>query len=75
MLFSKKQVPDSKVLKDLVEEGAASLELGLMVLGGAASIIKKDGDGDTAMGEAMLPMLPKAWLDLRFSRRRSSGPT
>ncbi|KAH8888382.1 hypothetical protein GQ53DRAFT_826506 [Thozetella sp. PMI_491] len=49
LLVAKKPVPDSKVLKDVLEDGATSIELGLMVLGGAASIVKKDGDGDTAM--------------------------
>ena len=42
LLAAKKPVPDTKVLKDVVDEGATSVELGLMVLGGAASIIKKE---------------------------------
>lgn len=46
LLYHKKPVADSKVLKDLlgakgVEEGK-SVEFGIMVIGGAAAIQKKD---------------------------------
>ncbi|CAG8983612.1 hypothetical protein HYALB_00004633 [Hymenoscyphus albidus] len=56
LLYNKKPVADSKVLKDLlgaegVKEGQ-SVEFGVMVIGGAAAIVKKDGEGVTE-GEKM----------------------
>lgn len=41
ILYSKKPVGDSKVLKDVVEEGHGKVEFSVMVIGGAAAI-KKD---------------------------------
>jgi hypothetical protein len=38
LLHSKKPVPDSKILRDLVPEGESSLELSAMILGGAAAM-------------------------------------
>lgn len=42
ILFQKKPVPDSKVLKDLVGEEESKVEFSVMVLGGAASVKKGD---------------------------------
>lgn len=44
ILHSKKPVPDSKVLKDLIgdDEGVAAVEFSVMVLGGAASVLPEE---------------------------------
>jgi hypothetical protein len=45
LLYNKKPVPDSKILKDLVgeEEGASKIEFTVMVIGGAAALKEKEG--------------------------------
>ncbi|KAI9763007.1 MAG: hypothetical protein M4579_000070 [Chaenotheca gracillima] len=51
LLFKKKPCPDSKVIKDLVEEGAGSAEFSVMVIGGAAattSTTSKEPSGEAA---------------------------
>jgi hypothetical protein len=42
ILYHKKPVPDSKVLKDVVGEDETKVEFSIMVLGGAASVKKGD---------------------------------
>jgi hypothetical protein len=51
VLHNKKPVPDSKVLKDLVEDDDSSVELSVMVLGGA-SAVQPDAVGKTATATA-----------------------
>ncbi len=46
LLHHKKPVQDSKILKELVEESEDKIELGIMVMGGAASVVKKGEDVD-----------------------------
>lgn len=53
LLYKKKPVADSKVLKELVAEAdGTSVEFGVMVLGGAAAAVKKEETpaGDVAQG-------------------------
>lgn len=38
LLYNKKPVPDSKILKDLLQETESSIEFSVMVIGGAAAI-------------------------------------
>jgi hypothetical protein len=40
LLYSKKPVPDSKILKDLSPDGGEKIEFSVMVIGGAAAIVK-----------------------------------
>lgn len=42
VLCNKKPVPDSKTVSELVGEDGGQLELGLMILGGAASIVPRE---------------------------------
>jgi ubiquitin-like protein 4 len=49
ILYSKKPVPDSKVLKDVLgAEHKGAVELGVMVIGGAAAIQRKEGASPAA---------------------------
>lgn len=42
ILYNKKPVPDSKVLKDLIGEADVAVEFSVMVLGGAAAVLPPD---------------------------------
>jgi hypothetical protein len=72
ILHSKKPVPDSKVLKDILgPEHKGSVELGVMVIGGAAAIEKKDYPADKmevevgiGHGDEILKT-EEFWTDLR----------
>ncbi|KAG9236123.1 cell-cycle control medial ring component-domain-containing protein [Amylocarpus encephaloides] len=73
ILWNKKPVPDSKVLKDVLgsEQIGDKVEFGVMIIGGAAAIQKKEDvadamDIDTGMGHG--PEILKTegfWTDLR----------
>ncbi|KAI3555481.1 hypothetical protein CABS01_14853 [Colletotrichum abscissum] len=70
LLFNKKPVPDSKVLKDLLTDGQASLEFSVMVIGGAAAV-KPEPSAAVApntteedIGEAALDT-DEFWSDLK----------
>ncbi|EHL00620.1 hypothetical protein M7I_3508 [Glarea lozoyensis 74030] len=68
----KKPVPDSKVLKDILgAEHKGSVELGVMVIGGAAAVEKKDDPADKmdveigiGHGDEILKT-EEFWADLR----------
>ncbi|KAK1998364.1 hypothetical protein LX36DRAFT_656636 [Colletotrichum falcatum] len=70
LLYNKKPVPDSKVLKDLLTDGQLSLEFSVMVIGGAAAVKPEPapvgvGSGQQeAIGEAALDT-PEFWNDLK----------
>src|SRR5690554_1339097 len=72
ILYRKKPVPDSKVLKELLTEedvaaGVDSLELGVMVLGGAASARGGAAAADPAPAEEekVVAETEEFWGDLR----------
>ena len=80
MLYNKKPVPDSKVLKDLVGDEESRVEFSVMVLGGAASVRRGDEEviPPVAGGESGLRMLAgeEFWVDLRgflVQRLRDEG--
>ncbi|TDZ23358.1 hypothetical protein C8034_v009098 [Colletotrichum sidae] len=62
LLYNKKPVPDSKVLKDLLADDQASLEFSVMVVGGAAAIKPEPVAGSVANDPA-LPEIGEAALD------------
>ncbi|WYZ36567.1 hypothetical protein EsH8_II_000073 [Colletotrichum jinshuiense] len=53
LLYNKKPVPDSKVLKDLLTDDQSSLEFSVMVIGGAAAVKPEPGSvaNDPAQGD------------------------
>ena len=69
ILFKKKPVPDSKVLKDIVGEEESKIEFSVMVLGGAASVKKGDEEiiPPVAQGVSGTEMLgtDEFWGDLK----------
>jgi hypothetical protein len=68
MLFKKKPVLDSKVLKDLVGNGEGSVEFSVMVMGGAsAAVVKAPETADVAQGTSGSETLatPEFWDDLK----------
>lgn len=87
LLYKKKPVGDSKVLKDLVgdEEGGDKIELTVMVMGGAASVVKRDEgkkdvfvDAPVAQGPSGQEVLngDEFWVDLKgylVQRLRDEG--
>jgi ubiquitin-like protein 4 len=71
ILYSKKPVGDSKVLKDVVEEGKGKVEFSVMVIGGAAAVKKGSGveetepmEGVIRKGEEVLKT-EEFWSDLK----------
>ncbi|KAK2032287.1 hypothetical protein LX32DRAFT_583179 [Colletotrichum zoysiae] len=70
LLYNKKPVPDSKVLKDLLTDDQSSLEFSVMVIGGAAAVKPEPapvgvGAGQQEdIGEAALDT-PEFWSDLK----------
>ncbi|TKW53397.1 hypothetical protein CTA1_11565 [Colletotrichum tanaceti] len=71
LLYNKKPVADSKVLKDLLTDDQSSLEFSVMVIGGAAAIkpepspVGGGGSGQQEdIGEAALDT-PEFWEDLK----------
>ncbi|CCF33034.1 hypothetical protein CH063_05299 [Colletotrichum higginsianum] len=71
LLYNKKPVADSKVLKDLLTDDQSSLEFSVMVIGGAAAIkaepspVGGSGSGQQEdIGEAALDT-PEFWDDLK----------
>jgi hypothetical protein len=72
ILHSKKPVPDSKVLKDILgAEHKGTVELGVMVIGGAAAVQRKeeavdkmDAEVGIGHGEEVLKT-EEFWADLR----------
>jgi ubiquitin-like protein 4 len=69
ILYKKKPVPDSKILKDLVGEDENKVEFSVMVLGGAASVKKGDEEviPPVAQGASGVETLgaEEFWGDLR----------
>jgi len=69
ILFKKKPVGDSKVLKDLVSEEDSSVEFSIMVMGGAASIqrVADEAVAPVAQGPSGTEVLTteEFWTDLR----------
>jgi len=70
ILHKKKPVGDSKVVKDLVGEEDAEVEFSIMVMGGAASVVKKDinmTDAPVAQGSSGKEALEteEFWDDLK----------
>jgi hypothetical protein len=67
MLFKKKPVVDSKVLKDLVGESETTVEFSVMVLGGAAAAVKAPDTADVAQGQSGSETVETAefWDDLK----------
>ncbi|KZL82147.1 ubiquitin supergroup [Colletotrichum incanum] len=70
LLYNKKPVPDSKVLKDLLTDDQSSLEFSVMVIGGAAAVkpepapVGGDSGPQEDIGEAALDT-PEFWNDLK----------
>lgn len=71
LLHRKKPVPDSKVLKDLVEGEEPAIEFSVMVIGGAAAIKPAEEEstppavaGNEPTGERALET-PEFWEDLK----------
>ncbi|TVY41838.1 hypothetical protein LOCC1_G007287 [Lachnellula occidentalis] len=69
ILYSKKPVGDSKVLKDVVEEGQGKVEFSVMVIGGAAAIKKgveetEPIEGAMGNGDEVLKT-DEFWSDLK----------
>ncbi|GKT87053.1 ubiquitin supergroup domain-containing protein [Colletotrichum tofieldiae] len=70
LLYNKKPVPDSKVLKDLLTDDQSSLEFSVMVIGGAAAVkpepapVGGDSGSQEDIGEAALDT-PEFWNDLK----------
>ena len=62
LLYKKKPIPDSKVLKDLLDQGETAIEFSVMVLGGASA-----AEAPTAAGTsgAAVVAAPAFWDDLR----------
>lgn len=85
VLYAKKPVPDSKVLKDVLgdgdRKGEGKLEFSVMVIGGAAAVMKKgeeEVEPVVAMGDSGREVLDKEefWGDLRgflVQRLRDEG--
>lgn len=69
LLYNKKPVPDSKVLKDLLGDGAevTKVEFGIMVIGGAAALKKSDEEIEpTVIGEGKEVLKTEEfWGDLK----------
>ncbi|CZR53701.1 uncharacterized protein PAC_03581 [Phialocephala subalpina] len=68
LLYNKKPVPDSKVLKDLVGEGeGGKIEFGIMVIGGAAALKKGEEEVEPqVIGEGReVWKTDEFWSDLR----------
>ncbi|ETS79520.1 hypothetical protein PFICI_09373 [Pestalotiopsis fici W106-1] len=70
LLYKKKPVVDSKVLKELLgEDESTTVEFGVMVLGGAAAAVKKDAPAstDVAQGTSGTATVETAefWDDLK----------
>ncbi|KAH8820577.1 cell-cycle control medial ring component-domain-containing protein [Xylogone sp. PMI_703] len=66
ILYKKKPVTDSKVLKDLVGEDEQAVEFSVMVIGGAAAVVVKD-EAPTAQGSSGASELAtdEFWGDLK----------
>ncbi|KAL3421290.1 hypothetical protein PVAG01_07735 [Phlyctema vagabunda] len=70
LLYKKKPVGDSKVLKDVVGEDESSVEFSIMVLGGAAAVTKEepaDATAPVAQGQSGKEALvtEEFWSDLK----------
>ncbi|KAK6954952.1 hypothetical protein Daesc_002581 [Daldinia eschscholtzii] len=67
LLYKKKPVVDSKVLKDLAGEGETSIEFSVMVMGGAAAIKSTPAQAEVAQGQSGSEVLgtTEFWDDLR----------
>ena len=65
LLYKKKPVSDSKVLKDLAGENETEIEVSVMVLGGAAAI-QPEKESDVAVGPSGSSILEtnEFWVDL-----------
>ncbi|KAF7559730.1 hypothetical protein G7046_g4438 [Stylonectria norvegica] len=59
LLYNKKPVPDSKVLKDLLAENDRGIEFSVMIIGGAASILPEE----PAQAAASAPPIPAPEAD------------
>jgi len=68
LLHNKRPVPDTKILKDLVADGETTLELTVIVMGGAAAIPaatpEKSGAAEASTGAAVVET-DAFWADLR----------
>jgi ubiquitin-like protein 4 len=51
ILYQKKPVGDAKVLKDLVTDDVSTVELSVMVMGGAASVVKDDATAAASVAQ------------------------
>ncbi len=70
LLFNKKPVPDSKVLKDVVGENETKVEFSVMVMGGAAALKKDEAEEvepKVAVGSSGKEVLgtDEFWSDLK----------
>ncbi|KAI8963073.1 cell-cycle control medial ring component-domain-containing protein [Daldinia sp. FL1419] len=67
LLYKKKPVADSKVLKDLAGEGETTVEFSVMVMGGAAAIKPTPAQAEVAQGQSGSEVLnsKEFWDDLR----------
>jgi hypothetical protein len=68
ILYKKKPVADSKVLRDLLDENEATIEFSVMVIGGAAALQQTEpASNDTASSTAASAILETSefWDDLK----------
>ncbi|TAQ86129.1 hypothetical protein B7494_g5531 [Chlorociboria aeruginascens] len=68
ILYKKRPVSDAKVLKDLLEEGQATIEFAVMIIGGVGKRDKEEEeDVPVAQGESGVDTLGKEefWADLK----------
>ena len=65
MLHKKKPVPDSRILKEVAGEGEQKLELGVMVIGGAAAVRGGEEEVIPPVAESDEGMGDEFWRDLR----------